>query len=295
MPLRPSLITLSLLFCAGPALCQTDSVAASDSSGIPTPESAEAVPATPATALPYPLPPPGWFASGELLLTAPRAEGGVSGFLFGSYVEEDVTRLNGTVVPTATLGYRFSGGNALLVSYRFLGTDGSAVPPLAFAQAKWRTNWIDLDYRGCLHGPWLSTTFQWQGGVRLATLSFAEQSRPGDPPFFLDQKWTYFVAGPLFGIDFSHYFGQTGLGVFARGDVGIVLGHILEDTVTANYEDRSPNNSSVGESRGELGVSWSPRTRRWMRFEAGYRDDRFVWSGRHLSFPGPFLRCEIGF
>src|SRR5262249_47027434 len=127
--------------------------------------------------------------------------------------------------------------NALLVSYRFLGSSGNDLvhsltylPPLAPnpppdpVEARWRTNWIDLDYRGCLHGPWLHTTFQWQTGVRLAALSFAERRTDPYQGTQTEQKATFFGAGPHFGLDFSHYFGATGLGLFARGDLGIVVG-----------------------------------------------------------------------
>ncbi len=309
MPLRLSPIAFGLLLVWAATGHGQPTDAALPGILEPSPET----PPPPATL--FPLPQPGWFVSLDGLLTHPRAS--TSGaLLFPTFEGEVVPQLNWTVVPTGTLGYRFPAGNAVLASYRFLGDDGNGyypVPGNPLAHDRWISNWLDLDYRGCLHGPWLSTTFQWQTGIRLAQVAYQAHSTQDVPqPLYdsqtlTDSKFTFLGGGPHFGIDLSHYFGQTGLGLFGRADLGVLIGQDRLSTVYTNtgpavsfysepsrFVDAASMVGSLLEFRGEVGLSWSPATLRWMRFEAGYRDDRFAWR-RDLVFPGPFLRCEVGF
>jgi hypothetical protein len=68
-----------------------------------------------------------------------------------------------------------------------------------------------------------------------------------------------------------------------------------------HYTDSFNSWGSLWEVRGEMGLSWSPATQRWMRFEVGYREDMFAWATylwigvRGFAFPGPFVRFEVGF
>jgi hypothetical protein len=178
--------------------------------------------------------------------------------------------------PQAALGYTFARGNALVASYRFLGNEGHFTDPFTGQSFPERAylHIADLDYQGVLHGPWCYLTFQWQFGGRFLHLT---HDHPGWDNGSPSHEW-FTGGGPHFGLDFAAYLGQTGVGLFARGDGALLFG----------------SGGIVGEGRGEVGLSWSPHTERWMRFEAGYRTDNFAWDYGY-TFRGPFLNYRIGF
>jgi hypothetical protein len=164
---------------------------------------------------------------------------------------------------------------------------------------------VDLDYRGCLHGPWLWFTFQWQTGCRIAALEYDNRSSYTD--LQENDHITFFGVGPHFGIDLNWYLERTGIGTFGRGDVALEFGHGLEHTTTHFLP--TPNTIVVGSSDvasnaytldalnvlAECGLSWTPSTQRWLRVECGIRLFFFGTGDRGFTNTGPFLRCEVGF
>jgi hypothetical protein len=233
----------------------------------------------------WPLRPPGAFAGLELFV--PQASihglnayrfppGTYPGGLFTAF-QQPTEDLGWAVSPLISLGYTFERGNAVVASYRFLGSDGHYTDPYSgqtFAERVF-LNIVDLDYRGVLHGPCCWATFQWDCGLRLLNLI---HDHPGWVDFSGPTHESFFGAGPHFGLNFGLRLGQTAAGLFVRGDVGFQVG----------------SGGWVAESRGEAGVSWVPQGHRWMRFEAGYREDDIAWDYRY-SFRGPFLGCQLGF
>jgi hypothetical protein len=261
-------------------------------------------------------PPAGWFASADLFLT--RQHSSIMGDLFWGGPVETVPDLGTTLFPQATLGYRFEWGNAFVASYRYLSGSGQSgsgqndLPNTWFihGSAGLNSHWVDLDYRGCLHGPWLWFTFQWQTGCRIAAIDYDNRSSYTDQ--FEEVHWTFFGAGPHFGIDLNWYLGRTGLGTFGRGDLGLEFGSGTRHTTTyippnsnvflvgANgptnfmaYDDSGMR--TVANVIAECGLSWTPSTQRWLRFEGGLQLFFFAAESRLFTNTGPFLRCEVGF
>jgi hypothetical protein len=257
-------------------------------------------------------PPVGWFASADLFLTRPHS---TIVDLFGGGLET-VPDLGTTISPQATLGYRFERGNGFLASYRYLG--GSGRKDSLFGDGTFfhgsdglNSNWVDLDYRGCLHGPWLWFTFRWQTGCRIAIIDYENSGHYTDR--VEDLHTAFFGAGPHFGIDLDWYLGKTGFGTFGRGDGGLAIGRWTQHTATqvlpaANYTVWGPNGPgnffayddtgrrSVLSVLAEGGLSWAPSTQRWLRFEGGLRAFLFsTGTDRWFTNLGPFLRCEVGF
>jgi hypothetical protein len=257
-------------------------------------------------------PPAGWFVAADLFLA--RSHSIIPPPLFwGGGPVESVPELGTSLSPQGTFGYRFERGNALLASYRYLSGSGQNDPPstaVVHGDAGFNSHWVDLDYRGCLHGPWLWMTFQWQTGVRIAAVSYDNRSNWQDRLTVHDEI-NFFGAGPHFGIDLNWYLGPTGLGVFGRLDGGLVFGHGTQHTTdhfrpSANYFIVGANGptdvivsdssqSTLGTGFVECGLSFSPSTRRWLRFEGGCREFLFAAGNRLVSNFGPFLRCEVGF
>jgi hypothetical protein len=257
-------------------------------------------------------PPAGWFASADLFLASPHST--IMGFPFGGGLET-VPDLDTTLSPQATLGYRFERGNAFLVSYRYLGGSGQNDHLLSdntfvHGSAGFNSNWVDLDYCGCLHGPWLWFTFQWQTGLRIAVVDYENGGNYTDR--VEDVHTSFFGAGPHFGIDLNWYLGPTGLGIFGRGDVGLEFGRGTQHTAThvlptANYTVWGPSGQTdffayddsgkrtVLNVIAECGLSWTPPTQRWLRFESGLQSFLFSTGERWFTNIGPFLRCEVGF
>jgi hypothetical protein len=242
-------------------------------------------------------PPPGWFASVEVFLPRPyvaNVDSSTDGY-------EPVPNLDLSVSPQATLGYRFDWGNALLLSYRYLGSSGNNSDWWGDWHARLDSHWIDLDYRGCLHGPWKGFTFQWQTGGRVAVVE--HDVRNLFSGWWSDDRMSFVGAGAHIGIDVNWYLRESALGLFGRADVGLLLGQSAERYQSVFQDVNGPNPyqnttvRTVGQLnvRAELGLSWTPPTRRWLRFEAGCQLFDFLWEGENFANVGPFVRCEIGF
>ncbi|HYT91410.1 MAG TPA: Lpg1974 family pore-forming outer membrane protein [Gemmataceae bacterium] len=263
----------------------------------PTPAFAANPAALPAADAPPFRPPPGWFVGVEVFLPRPHLSN-VDPLNDGS---EPVANLDLTVAPLFTLGYRFERGNALLASYRYLGSSGDGSDLFSDSHTRLEGHWLDLDYRGCLHGPWLGFTFQWQTGCRIAVVEHA--LRTGFPGWWISDRLSFAGAGPHFGVDLNWYFPETTVGLFGRADVALLLGRSTDRyqaqfqgfDVPLDFRDTTSRTVGMFNARAELGVSWTPPTQRWLRFEAGYQLFDFLWQGENFANSGPFVRCEIGF
>jgi hypothetical protein len=250
----------------------------------------------PADALPC-RPPPGWFVGLEAFLTRPY----LSNIDSSSDGYEPVRDLDLTVAPLVTVGYRFENGSALLVSYRFLGAAGDADDWWGHWHRRIDTNWLDLDYRGRLYGPWQGFTLQWQAGARVASVVDDERNRL--PGWWADDRLRFVGAGGHVGVDVNWYAEGTDLGVFGRVDVGGLLGRTTDRFRSVFQDvggpipsaDTRTRTAGMFNGRAELGVSWTPATQRWLRFETGWQLFDFVWDGENFANFGPFVRCEIGF
>ena len=66
----------------------------------------------------------------------------------------------------------FEGGNALLVSYRYIGTSARDDNALYSSRTSLDIHALDFDYRGCTHQPLPSFTWFWQAGKVTCTTRF---------------------------------------------------------------------------------------------------------------------------
>jgi hypothetical protein len=242
-------------------------------------------------------PPSGWFASLEVFAAWPH----VSNIDSSSDGYEPIPYLDLTVAPRVILGYRLEGGNALLVSYRYLGSSGSASDYWGNWHDRLETHWLDFDYRGCLHGPWHGFTFQWQAGTRVASVE--DNLRDSFPGFWAADRLQFRGGGAHVGFDLNWYIPETRLGLFARGDGGALLGSSRErvnfqfQDGTGPFPTQLTSHHTLGMLNGqaEVGVSWTPATQRWLRLETGFQLFDFAWDGENFANFGPFVRFEIGF
>jgi hypothetical protein len=254
----------------------------------------------------------GWFFTLEADLSKPHVSN-IDFFVDG--VKPQVPSLDWTVIPNLTLGYRWEQGNALLVNYRYLASEGqsSAAADPVFGPESIRnrldSNWIDLTYLFREHGPWYGFRLQWEVGVRMAYLFY--DLKTSMPTSIEQESESFFGAGPHGGMNLSWSVGSTGLAIFGRLDLAVLIGR-TDDTTTGVFFAAPgivapiagvPNSTSstaggtkaLLDSRFEIGLSWTVPNRPWLRFAGGYQNQGFVWNGHDISEQGPFLRCELGF
>jgi hypothetical protein len=242
--------------------------------------------------------PPGWVVSLEAAATRPAVR-------YGDYFSRgDVVNHDCTAAPRATVGYTFDNGGSVLFSYRNVTSDGDYdLPGFQYAERdRLNANWIDLTYLSRPLGPWRHLRWQWEAGVRGADL-FADQ-RGVWPDASYHARQTFWGAGPHVGLRLTWAFGDSGLALFARGDVGVLVGqtHSHEsdflangDGTTSSWEEGWHRTRGVVDSRFELGLGWVPSSCPHLRFDAGVQSEVFSWQGLTFSDVGPFLRCTIGF
>jgi len=251
---------------------------------------------------------PGWFAGVDAFLVQPQ---------YHSVSDQGISRAYGpsshwTVAPEGILGYQFEGGNALLVSYRYIGTSARDDNASVLSRTSLDIHALDFDYRGCTHQPLPSFTWFWQAGCRFNIIDTDSRGQSLSDSNHLEM--TFVGAGPHLGGNLSWYPGQGCLGFFARADLGALVGgmrslyeyHELPGPFAADTAPFSDHHTHwdarvVLNPRAELGASWTPATQRWLRLEGGVRVDEFILfasdynSALLLHNLGPFLRCECQF
>jgi hypothetical protein len=254
-------------------------------------------PAAPAVAPVWPLaPPPGWFLSLD------------AAFLRPSVWADDFTddfgplnpQLRRTFAPTGTVGYRFNNGSAVLLSYRYLAASATTVfppsppspggegpPPFPSGpvQTRFASNWLDLDYRSPYLGGWHNFRFQWQAGLRGAQLFYQEYQAAS--------SFQFVGVGPHAGAEVSWWLGQSGLAVYARGDLGVLAGQ----TMALPWCGDAAVIHAIWDWRGEVGLRYVVPTQPWLCFSGGYQGESFGWGPiqRNFTPTGPFARFEIAF
>ncbi len=270
--------------------------------------------------------PPGWFGALELGVIAPHFKNRLIAPVTVGEVTEQVhlptAELTWTAAPRFEVGYRLPEAvGELLVSYRFLATEGSAVIPsydaLGAGSLKSRldVNVIDLDYasREFSLGPhW---DMKWRVGARVNTVFFDSRAAGA----ILEQRTSnhFWGVGAHLGLDLWRSLPAVpGLALFFRSEGGPAqLGKLrqrFEETLAAPGSPRLSGETAITKVREspfvnfQAGVSYLlPQAGgRQLRFAAGYQLERWFYleqadgfdsRGGELTMQGLFVRVEWGF
>jgi hypothetical protein len=278
-----------------------DGPAPTVSFAIPDPRTLD-VPAVPRDDWPF-APPPGWFVNLEMAAVTTHVDLGIYG-----PPPPTLNNLDWTVLPKAELGYRFESGEAVLFEYRYLGAVANAGTsvgePLTEDHDTFLANQFTLDYQSRVYQPWCGTAFQWQAGVRIASLSYT----------MLDHwdgveadRWRQSIvaAGPHVAIKPAVQIGDGGLTAFVFVDGSELVGRRTQDwqstavagdgigaTITGGHDYALSAALEVG---WEAGLNYTPPTCPWLRLSGGYQGECVFWVGRSFTQQGPFVRLGIGF
>jgi hypothetical protein len=267
--------------------------------------------------------PPGWFATLEIGVLAPRFHNGltlpvtVAGLTRPVFVPG--VPLDWTGSPRIELGYRLAdGAGAILASYRSLVTSGGATEANfdpggpGFVRSRLNLNVVDIEYRSgpCQFAPLWELT--WDVGARIGTAYYDSRAAGGVAEERVSNNFV--GAGPVAGIEVARRLPEVpGLAVFGRLQGGGMFG-----TVWQNAEEtlRLPDGTQVGGATNAhsgqtvpflnflVGLSYVPQVRgRWMRFALGYELEQW-WdvgdlqntpSRGGLTLQGIFFRGEFSF
>jgi hypothetical protein len=264
--------------------------------------------------------PPGWFAAAEVDVVTPHVTNRLIGNVFFPGAVVDVVHVPGasldwTVAPRFELGYRFADDcGEVLFSYRNLSTDGRAIVPDydapgddGFLRSRLSLNVFDFDYGGPAISLGRHWDLKWRAGVRLADVYF-DTHVFGQ---FADQgtRNRFTGAGPHAGLDLWYHSDLPGLGVFARVEGALPIGHVgqrfeesfvLEDGSTVGGGGTQGGTRVVPTLNAQLGVGWHPPGTR-LRFSTGYQYEQW-WNVGHvgdsrggLFDQGAFFRAEFSF
>jgi hypothetical protein len=225
----------------------------------------------------------------------------------GDQVSLPSADLNWAVSPRFEVGYRLGEATGeLLLSYRFLATNGSTSTP-AFDPAgnagqlrsRLAINVIDFDYasREPALRPWVE--MKWRVGVRRANLYFdSEEASP-----LLQQHETnyFFGAGPHAALELWRPLVDRQFALFLKVDAAEVFGKVQQ-----GFEETLPGAGS-GFTRAtqlmpttmlnvQAGIGWTPTDN--VRLSVGYTYEHW-WDAAYTAgstgdvwTQGVFFRCE---
>jgi hypothetical protein len=267
-------------------------------------------------------PPPGWFLGFDFDLLGPHVKNRlqapvtITGFLPDT-VHVPNAELDWTLSPRFELGYRFPEGcGEILLSYRFLVTDGSET--LAgldldggdvLLRSRLNLNVVDLDYGSREYSLLPHWDMKWRAGVRFATVFFDS----GIFGQFLEQKTSnnFYGAGPHIGLDLWRSFAVPGLALFARVDGAAVIGQLHQsfEEIFVNQDGSLIGGATLVHHTqaspvltAQFGLGWTPLWRGpWSRYAIGYEFERWWYLGQagdsraELTTQGIFIRAEYKF
>jgi hypothetical protein len=224
--------------------------------------------------------------------------------------------LDWTVSARFELGYRFPEHcGELLLSYRFLTTDGRATlvgfdldgsdVPL---RSRLDMNVVDLDYASPEISPLPHWNVQGRVGARIATVFF-DSSADG---YFIEERTSnnFVGGGPHFGLDAWRTLDWPGFSFFTRIDGAVVIGRVhqsfeeayvtTDGSVTGGTTDIH-NTQAVPVLSLLAGLSWTPYRYHWRHYSLGYVFEQWWGVGQagpshaDLTSQGIFFRAEFSF
>jgi hypothetical protein len=278
------------------------------------------------------LPPPGWFTNVEVGLIRAHFKNRLSGTvaLTGGgtdTVAVGAADLDWTAAPRFDFGYRIpDGAGEILVSYRFLATDGQAdvLGHERPVNLKTRLNVqvINLDFanRDPLWTYWRDPFYsrwemRWRAGVQFADVYFDSRATLPGPALFQERETNgFFGVGPHAGLELFRRLNFPGLAVYGAVDGSGLAGHIHQ-TFAEFFTAKGFGpvgfgtygaTQGVGVIGAQLGLSWMPPGRTDARFFLGYQFEQWYQVGRNnftsatgsvgeLTEQGIFFRGEFTF
>jgi hypothetical protein len=260
----------------------------------------------------------GWFGEAGVSILKAHVKNRLSADVsFGDLGTDTVylpgASLDWTAAPTFELGYRFADGCGELVgSYRNLTTSGRATivdyDALGdgFLRSRLDVNTFDFDYGNTITlGSRLD--LRWRAGVRVADVFF-DSHAVGQ---FLEQHVSnhFTGAGPHAAFDAWYRLPVPGLGLYARLDGALPVGHIHQGfSESFTFDDGSVLGSGASQGTtqvvptldAQLGFGWAPPGTR-LRFLVGYEFEQW-WNVGHVGSSraelfdqGVFFRAEFSF
>ena len=200
------------------------------------------------------------------------------------------------------LVYNRFGPGVFSATYRLLASEGRDVltgfDPAgdAFLRSRLDMNTVDLDYgsRGIPLGPlWL---VRWQAGAKLASVFF--DSRADGPTLERHISNSFFGAGPHAAFSLTRTLGNSGLALYGRFDGGVVFGEVRQkfsETVWAGDTPIAYGKTSQAINRGipmlnaQIGLSASPFSGRFGRWQAGYQFEQWWTIGNVGASTGDLI------
>jgi len=277
------------------------------------------------------LPQPGWFAELDLGVVVPHVKNRLRdmvqvGTAMPDIVQLPSTDLNWTVSPSVQLGYRLpSGFGAFAVGYRQFASDGTAAMQVpdgpAILKNRLDVNIAELDYLSWELSLWPNCGMKWWFGLRLANIFFDGQlSEPfaeaaaGSGIFATHVSNHFLGGGPLYGLQLTKDWRETGISLVARAEGATLLGRVQQDFLEFSTlpgpggalligETRRSNPQSVPTLNVFLGINWQPPRYSALLLSAGYEYE-YWWSvGRlstttsrgEMSNQGVLLKAEFRF
>jgi hypothetical protein len=296
------LAAVVLLFLVGHG-----AVALAQQPALPAPPPASTSPAAP-DAEPQAGPASAWFAELSAFAVQPH-----SYLARSSGVSKELTPyLSWTVSPEVILGYQFAAGDAVLVSYRYIGTTGKVSDEISTTSTPLSTHWLDADYRSSTYELLPTLALRWQAGGRFAIV---DRDGRFESPFEVARfDSTVLAGGAHVGTRLAWRPGQEGWSIFGSADIGVLAGGMHSTAqyhytplLDSLYPNSPPQDYSTGNRRAqwlltprlELGVSWESACLRWLSLEGGFRLDDFILYDDDSRIAtifhnlGPFCRCTL--
>lgn len=263
--------------------------------------------------------PAGWFAALELNLVKPHVKNRltapveIAGFL-PDQVHLPTAELDWAGSPRFEVGYRLGQGcGELLVSYRFLATEGRTLLPEfdffgpGFLESRLDLHVLDLDYASPEFELGPCWDMRWKVGARLASVFFDSRATG----LFLGQRTSnsFFGGGPHAGLELWRQLTVPKLMLFSRLDGAVVVGRIHQAfEETALFEEGPVGGATsmrlsqaVPVFNLQAGLSWAPPHCEHFHLTFGYQFQYWWYLGRvadsraELSENGLFFRGEWRF
>jgi hypothetical protein len=271
------------------------------------------------------LPAPGCFGSLEMEIAAAHVKNRLRNVVsLGGAAPDTVhlpsAELDWTVAPRFDLGYRLPAGfGELVLSYRFLSTDGSEDVTTADGPANLRSrldlNMIDFDYASREFSLWPDWNMKWRFGGRLTYLFFDSheteafaEALAGSGIFDRGVSNSYVGFGPHSGLELARRLNDWGFLLVGRIDGAILLGRIRQgffetSAVGAAGETRISSSQAVPMLNTQAGIGWQAPACPDLQLFLGYEYEYWWNVGRlsisssrgEMSNQGICLRAEFHF